>query len=1001
MRREQFDFKAWRRRMEFEEPAAINGFYAGWEEFCDSLHEKMGYRPPEPYLSPRQGERLLRAAEKARAEKAKQDLYLDLALGDIFPPAVDFKAENPEVPTVGLTIEFANGVIARDGAILAPFQTHQVPRVTFSPHTEGVASDNYSDLYTLLLVDPDAPSRVNHSMREFIHWVVVNIPGNDVAMGTEVMSYLGPAPPYSSGLHRYVFCLYKQARKLSPLAVRESSEFFEKRGGIKSFDWVRLQTQNGLLLNNGAPCGVEAFLAEWDQQCDVYHTAMDWMPPPQYRSPAQVKVAAITAAATTATAAAVAAKKSTPRDGADGAAAQDEDGAGTRAGGSAGGELTLRERRQLRETSADEDEARLQRIREAEARFRSSLLDLDDLGTGDSDAGSALGQGSRDDTDSLGMRTPKVNRSRSREKEELDFFNPNTSVDEADAQSARRGRTGSGGSGGGASRKNTTPKGAPMTYSGERALVGRPGTVSMESLAAAAGTGRFGSAGGGGAMVAAGDYDDDDAGVVMSTSHTQQRETTSRHDRREERTEETTTSNTSTQEHHTSTMTGSIRPTNSMMMEEELRRQEREQEEQRRDLARQKEEFLREQQRQQAAQQEMLRKQQEQFEQQQELLRQQSEQLKEISASMSRSMDNDSFYGELQELDDHSVTRGLGMGGSRGMGSESGSAREASTSPRAIREQPGPLQRKYSSQRIDRARITGPGSGSSRDLAGERSGSPPASAMKGGPGSRSSSPMGPGGVLQRKISFKDDSRRSSAASQGDAISEPGQRGSWRGSSPRGSPRGSPRAGDHKHIPRTTSSGSITSTGGGSSKKGVPIQRSPSLMDKEFDDGASRSSTLSTNSGFPIPPSRNIPVVPSQARASSPRAGSPRSTSPRAARLNPGQMGGSPAGSAGSGSAGAGADPTAKLARKLSMGRDSMRLAASQATAAASNDAASVGGLSQIQQSADEEELDLRERVARAKNTRELCDIFNITSTSIFQGGKCISTISLYLYPERN
>src|SRR5699024_7289700 len=38
-------------------------------------------------------------------------------------------------------------------------------------------------LYTLLLTDPDAPSRTDRSLGEIVHWLVVNIPGTDISLG--------------------------------------------------------------------------------------------------------------------------------------------------------------------------------------------------------------------------------------------------------------------------------------------------------------------------------------------------------------------------------------------------------------------------------------------------------------------------------------------------------------------------------------------------------------------------------------------------------------------------------------------------------------------------------------------------------------------------------------------------------------------------------------------------------------------------------------------------
>ena len=48
--------------------------------------------------------------------------------------------------------------------------------------------------------DPDAPSRSNPAIRECMHWVVVNIPGNHVDQGNEVAEYIGSGPPEGTGL---------------------------------------------------------------------------------------------------------------------------------------------------------------------------------------------------------------------------------------------------------------------------------------------------------------------------------------------------------------------------------------------------------------------------------------------------------------------------------------------------------------------------------------------------------------------------------------------------------------------------------------------------------------------------------------------------------------------------------------------------------------------------------------------------------------------------------
>lgn len=62
---------------------------------------------------------------------------------------------------------------------MTPTSVKDVPEVTW----EG-EPDAY---YTLLMVDPDAPSRSNPKNREFRHWLVTNIRGNDVQKGDEII----------------------------------------------------------------------------------------------------------------------------------------------------------------------------------------------------------------------------------------------------------------------------------------------------------------------------------------------------------------------------------------------------------------------------------------------------------------------------------------------------------------------------------------------------------------------------------------------------------------------------------------------------------------------------------------------------------------------------------------------------------------------------------------------------------------------------------------------
>lgn len=75
-----------------------------------------------------------------------------------------------------------------------------------------------------ILSDPDAPSRADPKFGEVRHWLVVNIPGNDVKSGDHVIEYIGSGAPKDTGLHRYVFLLFKQTKgkqkfDLSPVSI--------------------------------------------------------------------------------------------------------------------------------------------------------------------------------------------------------------------------------------------------------------------------------------------------------------------------------------------------------------------------------------------------------------------------------------------------------------------------------------------------------------------------------------------------------------------------------------------------------------------------------------------------------------------------------------------------------------------------------------------------------------------------------------------------------------
>lgn len=86
-----------------------------------------------------------------------------------------------------LTVRWDDEIKADLGNILTPTQVQNPPVVEYKAE-----SDTF---YTLAMQDPDAPSRREPSRREFRHWLVVNIPGNDIVNGETIFEYIGSGPP--------------------------------------------------------------------------------------------------------------------------------------------------------------------------------------------------------------------------------------------------------------------------------------------------------------------------------------------------------------------------------------------------------------------------------------------------------------------------------------------------------------------------------------------------------------------------------------------------------------------------------------------------------------------------------------------------------------------------------------------------------------------------------------------------------------------------------------
>ncbi|KAI5427859.1 protein FLOWERING LOCUS T isoform X2 [Lathyrus oleraceus] len=109
---------------------------------------------------------------------SRNPLVVGRVIGDILDP---FESSIP------LQITYGNRNVS-NGCELKPSQVANQPQV---------------------LVDPDAPSPSYPSFREYLHWMVTDIPATTGAsFGNEVVSYEKPHP--NLGIHRLVFVLLRQ-----------------------------------------------------------------------------------------------------------------------------------------------------------------------------------------------------------------------------------------------------------------------------------------------------------------------------------------------------------------------------------------------------------------------------------------------------------------------------------------------------------------------------------------------------------------------------------------------------------------------------------------------------------------------------------------------------------------------------------------------------------------------------------------------------------------------
>lgn len=152
-------------------------------------------------------------------------------------------------PQIFMEILYPTGAIAKTGNELTPSQVNDIPLIYWKADAE--------QFYTVIMLAPDSPTRDNPIYGNIVHWLIVNVPGHRVEEGQTVCEYLGSIPPPDTGMHRYLFLVYKQKNRIN---YTEDYIPYNNYSGRKFFSLVKLVRKYYL----SDPIAGNLFFAQFD-----------------------------------------------------------------------------------------------------------------------------------------------------------------------------------------------------------------------------------------------------------------------------------------------------------------------------------------------------------------------------------------------------------------------------------------------------------------------------------------------------------------------------------------------------------------------------------------------------------------------------------------------------------------------------------------------------------------------------------------------------------------
>lgn len=150
------------------------------------------------------------------------------------------------------------------GNVIKPAEALKYPAVNYESDPDS--------LWTLALTSLDGHMTDNN--KEYVHWLVANIPADSVEKGDTIVEYMQPFPLKGTGYHRYVFVLYKQDGPLSYDVTKVTSASPLENRTFETREWYKKYQ------DNITPAGLAFFQTHWDPTVrDFFHSVLQTKEP--------------------------------------------------------------------------------------------------------------------------------------------------------------------------------------------------------------------------------------------------------------------------------------------------------------------------------------------------------------------------------------------------------------------------------------------------------------------------------------------------------------------------------------------------------------------------------------------------------------------------------------------------------------------------------------------------------------------------------------------------